>query len=124
MAQTTSQMAWIAGLSAVDPPRCGLEFLPLGGRKSSANDLFERPIAHYMDDSEVRKRPDWPAGLLLGLQHRVWRPHMLDAWMRAGMTTGSRVVDIGSGPGYASLDAAEVVGPDGEVVGSSGPPIF
>src|ERR1700685_1425157 len=29
----------------------------------------------------------------LGLQHRVWRPHMLDAWMRAGMTTGSRVVD-------------------------------
>jgi len=53
----------------------------------------------------------------LGLQHHVWRPHMLDAWMRAGMTTGSRVVDIGSGPGYASLDAAEVVGPDGEVVG-------
>ena len=53
----------------------------------------------------------------LGLQHRVWRPHMLDAWMRAGMTTGSRVVDIGSGPGYASLDAAEVVGPDGEFVG-------
>jgi ubiquinone/menaquinone biosynthesis C-methylase UbiE len=53
----------------------------------------------------------------LGLQHHVWRPHMLDAWMRAGMTKGSRVVDIGSGPGYASLDAAEVVGPDGEVVG-------
>jgi ubiquinone/menaquinone biosynthesis C-methylase UbiE len=53
----------------------------------------------------------------LGLQHRVWRPHMLDAWQRAGMTSGSRVVDIGSGPGYATLDASEVVGPDGEVVG-------
>jgi hypothetical protein len=30
----------------------------------------------------------------LGLQHRVWRPHMLDAWMRAGMTTRSRVVQV------------------------------
>jgi len=53
----------------------------------------------------------------LGLQHQVWRPHMLDAWMRAGMTSGSKVVDFGSGPGYASLDAAKIVGPAGEVVG-------
>ena len=53
----------------------------------------------------------------LGLQHRVWRPHMLDAWMRAGMTSGSTVIDFGSGPGYASLDAAEIVGPHGAVVG-------
>src|SRR5580692_6603306 len=56
MAQTTSQIAWIEGLSSADPPRRGLEFLPLGGRKSSANDFFERAIAHYMDDFEVRKR--------------------------------------------------------------------
>jgi tRNA A58 N-methylase Trm61 len=53
----------------------------------------------------------------LGLQHQVWRPHMLDAWMRAGMTSGSKVIDFGSGPGYASLDAAEIVGSNGEVVG-------
>jgi ubiquinone/menaquinone biosynthesis C-methylase UbiE len=53
----------------------------------------------------------------LGLQHHVWRPHMLDAWMRAGMTSGSKVIDFGSGPGYASLDAAEIVGPNGAVVG-------
>jgi len=25
----------------------------------------------------------------LGIQHQVWRPHMLDAWARAGMTRGS-----------------------------------
>jgi len=53
----------------------------------------------------------------LGLQHQVWRPHMLDAWMRAGMTSGSKVIDFGSGPGYASFDAAQIVGPAGEIVG-------
>ena len=31
--------------------------------------------------------------------------------MRAGMTTGTTVIDIVAGPGYATLDAAEIVGP-------------
>ena len=52
----------------------------------------------------------------LGLQHQVWRPHMFDAWARAGMTRGSRVVDFGAGPGYATCDAAEVVGSRGQVI--------
>jgi len=51
----------------------------------------------------------------LGLQHRVWRPRVLDAWRRAGITVGSRVVDAGAGPGWASLDLAEIVGPEGKV---------
>ncbi len=51
----------------------------------------------------------------LGLQHRVWRSKMLDAWTAAGITEGSRVVDLGCGPGYASVDLAEIVGPRGEV---------
>lgn len=51
----------------------------------------------------------------LGLQHRVWRPLMLDAWARAGITVGSRVVDLGAGPGFAALDAAGIVGRRGEV---------
>ncbi|MBX7247662.1 MAG: methyltransferase domain-containing protein [Caulobacteraceae bacterium] len=51
----------------------------------------------------------------LGLQHRVWRSRVLDAWRRAGITVGSRVVDAGAGPGWASLDLAEIVGPEGRV---------
>src|SRR5271170_7553315 len=51
----------------------------------------------------------------LATQHQVWRPYMLDAWMRAGITRGSRVVDIGAGPGYAACDAAEIVGRHGQV---------
>jgi SAM-dependent methyltransferase len=52
----------------------------------------------------------------LGLQHRVWRPVVLDCWQRAGITVGSRVLDVGAGPGFASLDLAEIVGPGGEVI--------
>ena len=32
----------------------------------------------------------------LGLQHRVWRPNAADCWRRAGITIGSRVVDVGA----------------------------
>jgi len=52
----------------------------------------------------------------LGLQHRVWRPVVLDCWQRAGVTVGKRVLDVGAGPGYATVDLAEIVGPTGEVV--------
>ena len=52
----------------------------------------------------------------LGLQHRVWRPITTDCWRRAGITIGSRVVDVGAGPGYATVDLAEIVGPTGEVL--------
>lgn len=52
----------------------------------------------------------------LGLQHRVWRPRVLDAWRRAGVTEGLRVIDAGAGPGWASLDLAEIVGAEGQVI--------
>src|SRR5438045_5325183 len=52
----------------------------------------------------------------LGLQHRVWRPRALEAWRNAGFTTGQTIADIGCGPGYASIDLAEIAGPNGRVV--------
>ncbi len=52
----------------------------------------------------------------LGLQHRVWRPRALDAWRRAGFTLGQTLLDVGCGPGYASIDLAELVGPAGRVL--------
>src|SRR5213592_1014975 len=52
----------------------------------------------------------------LGLQHRVWRPVVLDCWQKAGITVGKRILDLGAGPGYATVDLAEIVGPSGEVV--------
>ncbi|MBI5867107.1 MAG: methyltransferase domain-containing protein [candidate division Zixibacteria bacterium] len=52
----------------------------------------------------------------LGLQHRVWRPRALDAWRRAGFTVGQTLMDVGCGPGYASLDLAGIVGPAGHII--------
>ena len=52
----------------------------------------------------------------LGLQHRAWRPVVLNCWQRAGITVGKRVLDVGAGPGYAAVDLAEIVGATGEVV--------
>ena len=52
----------------------------------------------------------------LALQHRVWRPRALDAWRRAGFTVGQTLLDVGCGPGWATLDLAEIVGETGRVV--------
>lgn len=53
----------------------------------------------------------------LGLQHRVWRPHASAAWRRAGFGPGQTLLDVGSGPGWATLDLAGIVGPEGRVIG-------
>jgi SAM-dependent methyltransferase len=52
----------------------------------------------------------------LGLQHRVWRPTVLECWQKAGIGPGTRVIDVGAGPGFATLDLAEIVGPTGEIL--------
>ena len=52
----------------------------------------------------------------LALQHRVWRPRTEDSWRRAGFARGQTILDVGSGPGHATLDLAEIVGPSGRVV--------
>jgi len=52
----------------------------------------------------------------LGLQHFVWRQRTAALWEKAGIDRGSRVLDIGAGPGFAASDLAETVGTGGEVL--------
>src|ERR1700730_3643412 len=52
----------------------------------------------------------------LGLQRRAWRQRALDAWRSAGIGPGQTVLDVGCGPGCASLVLAELVGPSGRVM--------
>jgi ubiquinone/menaquinone biosynthesis C-methylase UbiE len=52
----------------------------------------------------------------LGVQHQAWRETVLEAWRRAGLQTGDRAIDVGAGPGWATWDLAEAVGPTGEVL--------
>jgi len=52
----------------------------------------------------------------LGIQHKAWLPAAQEAWKVAGIGSGQTVLDLGSGPGYATLDLAELVGPTGQVI--------
>jgi SAM-dependent methyltransferase len=67
--------------------------------------------AHYplgRSDHEARR---------LMLQHRIYGPSLRQLLEWAGVTSGMRVLDVGSGAGDVTLLLAEVVGPAGEVVG-------
>jgi ubiquinone/menaquinone biosynthesis C-methylase UbiE len=52
----------------------------------------------------------------LGLHHRVWRGAAHDLWERARFGPGNTLLDVGAGPGYATRDLAELVGPQGKVI--------
>lgn len=67
------------------------------------------------DDIEVRR---------LGQQHAIWREAALAGWRRAGIRPGMTVMDVGSGPGYASFDLAQMVGPQGRVIAVDQSPRF
>jgi SAM-dependent methyltransferase len=53
----------------------------------------------------------------LGLQHQLWRAQAYALWERAGFGPGQKLLDVGAGPGYTTLDLAELVGARGEVLG-------
>lgn len=67
------------------------------------------------DDDELRR---------LGFQHQVWMGEAAAAWERGGFRPGSHLLDIGCGPGYATLDMARLVGRQGRVVGVDVSPRF
>ena len=60
----------------------------------------------------------------LGIQHRIWRPRAMDAWRRAGFKAGHHLLDVGCGPGYATLDLASIAGHDGRVTAVDRSPRF
>ncbi len=61
-----------------------------------------------MADAEIRR---------LERQHQAWRAVTDRIWDVAGIGAGSTVVELGCGPGYATVDLARRVGPEGRVVG-------
>lgn len=53
----------------------------------------------------------------LQLQHRLWKGPTDQLQQRAGFGPGQRILDLGCGPGFTTLDLARLVGPTGEVIG-------
>lgn len=52
----------------------------------------------------------------LGFQHRVWAAETHALWRRAGFGPGQALVDVGCGPGFATVDLAQLVSPGGRVL--------
>ncbi len=70
-------------------------------------EIAAKPYVFGTHDAELER---------LGFQHRVWRSDVTDAWRRAGFAAGQTILDLGSGPGFLSMDLAELVGPSGRVI--------
>src|SRR5258705_4986243 len=51
----------------------------------------------------------------LRTQHEAWRPETESLWNDAGFRSFGSILDLGSGPGFTSLDLARDVVPSGEV---------
>jgi SAM-dependent methyltransferase len=62
--------------------------------------------------------------LRLGLQHRLWSASAHLLWERAAIRPGMTVLDVGCGPGHATIDLAEIVGPRGRVIAVDESPLF
>lgn len=51
----------------------------------------------------------------LFLQHTLWSKVTHETWKKAGVKQGSKVIDLGAGPGFCTMDLAKLVGPKGHV---------
>lgn len=51
----------------------------------------------------------------LAFQHRAWAAQAFALWERAGFRRGDALLDLGCGPGFATVDLAHLVGPEGRV---------
>lgn len=52
----------------------------------------------------------------LGFQHHVWVRAAHELFERGGLRAGDRVLDLGCGPGFTTLELARTVGPTGHVL--------
>jgi SAM-dependent methyltransferase len=72
---------------------------------------------------ETPKQRQYPLGTdraeleRLHLQHQLWSDAAHALWLKARVQPGSRVLDVGVGPGAAAFDLAHLVGRDGQVLG-------
>jgi len=51
----------------------------------------------------------------LGFQHQVWQDVTEALWRKAGFGLGQHILDLGCGPGFASIELARLVGQGGKI---------
>lgn len=89
-----------------------------------------RSIAKRPQSTATAEAPEYVLGTgaaesaRLGLQHRLWSSCAHDLWERAGIKPGMTVLDVGCGPGHATMDLAQIVGEEGRVIAIDESPAF
>lgn len=53
----------------------------------------------------------------LAIQHRIWSDVAVKAWKQAGIAPGSKVLDLGCGPGHTTFEIANLTTSSGLVLG-------
>jgi ubiquinone/menaquinone biosynthesis C-methylase UbiE len=75
-----------------------------------------KPMSDGARPNEYVLGTDAQEAARLGLQHRLWSAYTHLLWERARIQPGMSVLDLGCGPGHATMDLAEIVGPTGQVI--------
>lgn len=60
----------------------------------------------------------------LGFQHRVWAEEAFQSWQSADLKKGAKILDIGSGPGFATVELSYLTSENGEVTALEKSPKF
>lgn len=50
-------------------------------------------------------------------QHELWAMQARDIWTRAGFESRQKILDLGCGPGFTTLELARFIGPRGDLTG-------
>ncbi|MFL2983319.1 MAG: class I SAM-dependent methyltransferase [Candidatus Neomarinimicrobiota bacterium] len=53
----------------------------------------------------------------LKVQHKTWKSEAQKSWKTANFKLGDTLLDLGCGPGYCSIELANIVGKTGKVIG-------
>jgi len=86
------------------------------------NERCENYMSNQQADIVANGQEDYVLGadvdelVRLGFQHRVWAEYAFALWERAGFAPGQTVLDLGCGPGFATMDIASIVGSSGRVI--------
>lgn len=52
----------------------------------------------------------------LGIQHQVWASEAHTGWKLANFTAGQTILDLGSGPGFCTMELAYLTGSSGKII--------
>lgn len=102
--------------AAALPTTAGLQpAFPLASAPGYARNMSEANTAGDLEESAYHLGTADDELVRLGYQHQVWQQVTQDLWKSAGFGFGQTLLDLGCGPGFATMELARLAGPAGRV---------